>query len=172
VIKIDQLRKYMKTLYEKDKKNKTIHAKGKTLDDALREAAIQLGLPIKKIEYEIIKRGTKKVLGMGGGEWELVAYAAAEDLDAKDIFEEEIAFDMNLKSEYLEKAKNKDGKISVRLQPDGVFLKVNKPIGSGKKEISQVMTKRLSIKLYAMQTISMLKLPILNTIPVKIPFFR
>ncbi len=133
MIKIDQLRKYMKTLYEKDKKNKTIHAKGKTLDDALREAAIQLGLPIKKIEYEIIKRGTKKVLGMGGGEWELVAYAAAEDLDAKDIFEEEIAFDMNLKSEYLEKAKNKDGKISVRLQPDGVFLKVNKPIGSGKK---------------------------------------
>ncbi|MBN1799296.1 MAG: FapA family protein [Spirochaetales bacterium] len=133
MIKLEQLRKYMKSLYDNDKKNKTIQVRGKTLDDALREAAIQLGLPIKKIEYEIIKKGTKKVLGMGGGEWELIAYAAAQDVDGKDIFEEEIAFDMNIRSEYLEQAKNKDGKISVRLQPDGVFLKVTKPVGNGKK---------------------------------------
>jgi uncharacterized protein (DUF342 family) len=133
MIKLEKLRKYMKTLYEKDKKNKIIYTKGKTLEDALRDAAIQLELPIKKIEYEIMKKGTKKVFGMGGGEWEIAAYAAATEMDTKDIFEEEIAFDMNLKSDYLKQAKNKDGKISVRLQPDGVFLKATKPVGNGKK---------------------------------------
>jgi uncharacterized protein (DUF342 family) len=146
MIKLEKLRKYMKTLYENDKQNKIIHTKGRTLEDALRDAAIQLGLPIKKIEYEIMKKGTKKVLGMGGGEWEIAAYAAVTGMDVKDIFEEEIAFDVNIKSDYLKQAKNKDGQISVRLQPDGVFIKVTKPVGKGKKatiaEAKNSITKR------------------------------
>jgi uncharacterized protein (DUF342 family) len=133
MVKLDQLRKYMKTLYEQDMSNKSIHARGKTLDDALREAAIQLGLPVKKLEYEIIRRGSKKVMGLGGGDWEIVAYAAGVGVDAKDLFDEDMIFGQNLKPDFADQNKNRDGKISVRLQPDGVFLKVSKPIGNGKK---------------------------------------
>ncbi len=133
MIKLDQLRKYMKTLYEKDMNNKSIHAKGKTLDDALREAAIQLGLPVKKIEYEIIKRGSKKVMGMGGGDWELIAYASSGGVDAQDIFAEDMLDAGNMKMDFEEHARNRDGKVSVRLQPDGVFIKVTKPTGTGRR---------------------------------------
>jgi uncharacterized protein (DUF342 family) len=137
MLKLDQLRKYMKNLYNKDKNNKIIRATGKTLDDALREAAIQLGLPVKKIEYEVLKRGNKKIMGMGGGEWEINAYAMVESSLGDDFFADELDLNANLRSEMGVQAKNKDGMVCVRFQPDGIFLKVTKPIGSGRKATTQ-----------------------------------
>jgi len=145
MVKLDQLRKFMKTLYKQDMNNKSIHARGRTLDEALREAAIQLGLPVKKLDYEIVRRGSKKVMGLGGGDWEIIAYAAGLGVDAKDMFDEDLIFGQKLDTDFADQNKNRDGKISVRLQPDGVFLKVTKPIGNGKKA-NIVTAKNLIMK--------------------------
>ena len=40
-----------------------IEVKGKTVDDAITEALIQLGVPSDQIEYEVVDEGKKGLLG-------------------------------------------------------------------------------------------------------------
>ena len=49
----------------------------------IEEAAIELGLPLKKIEYELLEQGSRGVLGVGKKPFALIAYPArqAAELD-------------------------------------------------------------------------------------------
>lgn len=128
MVTFDQLQSYMKKSAEEDRDRQYVHVSGETLQDALREAAVELSLPIKKIEYEILESGSSGVLGMGKKPYRILAYPATQQI-ATESFEE--GFDMELGFDDESKPKDLDGAVFVKLSPHGVMLKVTPPQGSG-----------------------------------------
>jgi uncharacterized protein (DUF342 family) len=134
----------MKQQGELDKTNRSIEANGGTLEEAVREASIQLGIPVKKIVYEVIKKGTGNPLG-GKAAWKIMAYAQQEKNIDVELFDNEFNLGEEGRIGQTDLEKNRDGTVCVRRQPDGIFLKAVAPKGLGKKP-SLTMAKDLLVK--------------------------
>ena len=93
MVNIDTIREYMRSRADEDRKRKWIQVEGEDLDDALRQAAIELGLPVKKLEYEIRDPGKKGSFGFGKSKCIIIAYPLI--LETKDELEED-EFDLNI----------------------------------------------------------------------------
>jgi predicted RNA-binding protein Jag len=59
MVTLDQLKEFMRKKAEEDRAMKSIQVTGETLEEALKNAQIELGLPLKKIEYDILQKGNK-----------------------------------------------------------------------------------------------------------------
>jgi len=128
MVDLDRLREYMRTQAEKDRSLKWVQVEGTDLEDALRQAAIELGLPVKKLDYEIRVNGSKGTFGFGRKNCVIIAYPSyEEEEDTGDVSEDFVVEGVK------EKVVDEDGKISVRFTPDGVLIKVLPPVGKGKK---------------------------------------
>lgn len=128
MVDLDGLREYMKTQAEADRSLKWVQVEGVDIEDALRQAAIELGLPVKKLDYEIRVNGSKGTLGFGKKKTVIIAYPAYEEEEESEVLDEDFVVE-GLE----EKAVDEDGKVVVRFAPDGVLLKVFPPTGKGKK---------------------------------------
>jgi len=120
----------MRLQAEEDRKSKWVQVEGEDLDDALRQAAIELALPIKKIEYEIREPGKRGTFGLGRKNCVIVAYPSLETAAVPfgdDFLEAE------KQEETDEAVRDKDGESIIRLFPEGVFLKVINPAGKGSR---------------------------------------
>jgi len=127
MVKIDNIRDYMRLQAEEDRKRKWIQVEGEDLDDALRQAAIELGLPVKKLEYEIRDPGKKGAFGVGKSKCIIIAYPIVEEVN--DNLEED-----DFTVERLEdKPVDKDGVAVVRLTSEGALLSIFAPLGRGSK---------------------------------------
>jgi uncharacterized protein len=129
MINIDNIRDYMRSEAESDRKRKWIQVEGEDLDDALRQAAIELGLPVKKLEYEIRDPGKKGTFGFGKSKCIIIAYPIVVAVEDEALNGDD---DFNI-SRLNELPSDKDGEIVVRLTPDGALLTVLPPLGNGKK---------------------------------------
>ena len=74
MVGVDQLREYMRRQAQEDRNRHSIPVTGKTLEEALQQASIELGIPVRKIEYEILRKGSRGFLGMARQNWSLIAY--------------------------------------------------------------------------------------------------
>ncbi len=137
MVDLDGLREYMKTQAEADRNLKWVQVEGVDIEDALRQAAIELGLPVKKLDYEIRVNGSKGTLGFGKKKTVIVAYPAYEEEEKLEVSGEDFEVE-GLK----EKTADEDGKVVVRFTSDGVLLKVFPPKGKGKKvTLKEAMAK-------------------------------
>lgn len=125
MIKISKLRSDMESYLESEKNQKSIYLSGDDLDEMLREAAIQLSIPVKDISYEVLQAGRKGFIGMGSSQWTILAYSEASQRITQDI--SSLAL---FKEEEEEVLINKDGQFFLRLT-DSYLLKVTPPIGIG-----------------------------------------
>ncbi len=132
MISIEKLRNYMQAQAEVDRKQKSVTVSGADIEDALRQASIELGIPMKKLEYEILEAGSKGMMGFGKKPCLIIAYETVPEVKTAS-FDEEFAQDFSIGQEAEEEEKDKDGEAFVRLTPDGVFLKVTPPKGEGKR---------------------------------------
>lgn len=122
----------MKEEQAQAKKNKIVELRGATLDEVLSQASIELGIPVHKLSYEILQKGSNGgLMGlMGKREWQLLvtpsrkytktnrmgALTAGEQDDEEEAVVEE----------------NRDGRFGVRLGKDGtVMMKVVAASGTG-----------------------------------------
>ncbi len=126
MVTYEELQAYMKTQAEQDRERTYVHVTGDTVEEALRQAAIELGIAIKKIDYEIIETARAGVFGMGRRSCSILAYPAARSADE----DEAVSGDAGYISDSLE-SMDADGDAFVRLDASGVLLKVSKPSGSG-----------------------------------------
>ena len=140
MVNIESIRDYMRSQADEDRSRKWIQVEGEDLDDALRQAAIELGLSVKKLEYEIRDPGKKGSFGFGMRKCVIIAYPTV--LDTEEGLEEE-AFDLNL-SRIDERQADKDGEIIVRLTSEGALISVFPPVGKGKKAIEKQAIARLN----------------------------
>jgi uncharacterized protein (DUF342 family) len=129
MITLDQIQSFMKVQAAGDKALKRVNASGDTLEDALQQAAIELGLALRKIEYEIVERGTRGTFGIGKKPWVLVAYESRKQKEE----EKRAAARDDSDGELENFPKDRDGEAFIRKTPDGIFLKVCPPVGKGRK---------------------------------------
>ncbi|MCK5198267.1 MAG: Jag N-terminal domain-containing protein, partial [Spirochaetales bacterium] len=140
MVNIESIRDYMRSQAEEDRNRKWIQVEGEDLDDALRQAAIELGLSVKKLEYEIRDPGKKGSFGFGKSKCVIIAYPIV--LETSDDQEED-DFDLNL-SRIDEKLVDRDGEIVVRLTSAGALLSVSPPVGKGKKVLEKQAVAKLN----------------------------
>lgn len=130
MIHFDQIREQMKEQYEKDSSRFFVEVSGQTLDEAIDNAVVELGIKRSLIDYEILQKGASGFFVLNPKEWKIRAYEARKikqsDAGAEDAAEAGIA---DIPPEDL----NKDGMAYVFCAPDGVFLKVTAPTGTGRK---------------------------------------
>ena len=139
----------MRKAAQDDKSKKYVNVSGETLEDALREATVELGLPMKGIEYEVLENGSRGMLGVGKRPFLIVAYPAQtqSDLsDSDDVLDMDFGFDTAEETDV-------DGQVYVRLTPDGIMLKVIPPVGEGspvtERAAMQAVTERTREKVDA-----------------------
>ncbi len=142
MVSMEHLQAFMRKAAEDDKAKKYVNVSGETLEEALREASVELGIPVKRIEYEILEKGSRGVLGMGKRPYLLVAYPAQQQVELADGDE---SFEMDFGFE-TDEPTDTDGQALVRLTPEGILLKVTQPVGNGapvtERGAMQVITAR------------------------------
>ncbi len=141
MVTFEQVRSYMKNQAAEDKAAKHVQATGATLEDALQQASIELGLALKKIEYEILEKGTKGTFGFGKKPWIIIAYPMKQKVEEKEF---DHGFDMDLGERTSSLSEDRDGRVSVRLTPEGVLLKVSKPVGKGRSVSERDAIEKIS----------------------------
>lgn len=129
MVGLSEIQAYMQQQAEEDKSRQYVNVTGDSVQDALKQAAIELNLPIKKIEYEILERGNRGVLGMGKKPCLIVAYPIQEKQATTADSGDDAVHTLDAE----DSADHQDGKALVRLTPEGVMLKVTKPEGAGAK---------------------------------------
>ncbi len=138
MVNVETIRNYMSSQAESDRKRKWIQVEGVNLDDALRQAAVELGVSVKKLEYEIKDPGKKGSFGFGKKSCIISACQLIED-KSSGIGNDE--FDFNVEK-ITEKPVDKDGEVILRLTSEGALVSVSSPVGKGKKAtVKQILEK-------------------------------
>lgn len=137
-----QLQQKIKERLDQDRAIKSIIAEGSTLEEAVINAATLLGTSIKKIEYEILERGSSGFFGTGKKNWRINAYEKAVDRKEASILEVGSP-ELVIATPILE---DRDGEIFVHFSSEGAFMKVTAPKGRGKrvseKQAMELLTRR------------------------------
>ena len=130
MVTLEHIREYLKEQAEQDRFRKRVEATGETLEDALTQASIELGVRIRDLEYEVVEKGSKGTFGLGKKPWVIMAYEVLKTKE-KEQAEEKLEMDFDFAEDH--KSEHKDGKVCVRLTPEGVFLKISPPQGKGRR---------------------------------------
>ncbi|MCL2410446.1 MAG: FapA family protein [Treponema sp.] len=127
-----QLQEIVKQHLDQDRAIRSVDVSGSTLEAAVNEAATLLNTHVRRLEYEIIERGSSGFMGTGKKEWVIRAYerilVKKKKQKDEDIFDE----DETIEEEII----SKDGDAFVQRWPNGIYLKVTPPEGSGKRIFS------------------------------------
>ncbi len=122
----------MRRYLDEDGAKKSLVVEGRTAEDALADASIQLGVPLKNLEFEVIEKGTPGVLGAGRKPWRVRVYPAASK-QRIEMPASLVEVDVFAESESSTIISDIDGEVFVRLSPDGALVKVTPPQGRGKR---------------------------------------
>ncbi|MDC7228595.1 MAG: FapA family protein [Spirochaetales bacterium] len=129
---LSDLREFMRKQAQDDRSRRSVQVSGASIDEALEQASIELNIPLKKIEYEVLESPSSGVLGFGKKNCMLIAY---ELVTEKSSAFGDDSFDLDFGGEDMmnDIQKDRDGEVIIQLRQDGVFLKVYAPVGNGKK---------------------------------------
>jgi uncharacterized protein (DUF342 family) len=130
MVDIVELKSRIQPQLEADRVVQFVEATGASLDEAVLEAATLLGLPVRRIEYEVVERGSAGFLGRGARPWKIKAYAGFTEIDESD--DEEDDDDLELMDIPEAEVDKVDGDVFVQLRNGDVLLKVIPPVGKGK----------------------------------------
>lgn len=128
----EEIREFMLQQIELDKGRTSVHVTGKNIEDALLQGSIELGIPMRKLEYEVLDRGKRGVFGVGHKDCTLIVYEA-EKLNFADVDDtDDLSHLADMESSEEEIVHDEPGIFSLRLDRDGcAYLKVKKPLGDG-----------------------------------------
>lgn len=130
MVDLERIREVMAEQLEDDRSRVYVEVTGDTLDEALANAAIQLDIPVRGIDYEIIQRGSSSFLSLNKRNWFIRAYemhrkrrkkGAAGDAEAREAEAAAVAVQ-----------EDRNGEACVYCAADGVYLKILPPLGNGK----------------------------------------
>lgn len=130
MIHFEQIREQMQEQYEKDSARFFVEVTGSTLDEAIENAAVELGLRRSLIDYEILEKGASGFFVLNPKDWKIRAYEVQKTKKGSSSVE---AADAESSEEIKLEDMNKDGGAFVFCAPDGVFLKVTPPTGNGRR---------------------------------------
>jgi len=124
-----QLQEIVKKQLEQDRAIRSVDASGPTLEAAVNEAAALLDTSIRRLEYEILERGSSGFMGAGKKDWVIRAYERTSTKKKKQTEEHLLDDDDDFTTTIVDK----DGDAFVQCWSDGVYMKVTPPVGNGRK---------------------------------------
>ena len=137
-----QLRDIVKEQLEQDRAIRAIEASGASLETAVSEAALLLDIPVRRLEYEIVEKGSTGFLGTGKKDWKIRAYERV--FVKKQELREDLFADLT--AERAPIIEDKDGDVFVQLRSEGAFLKVIPATGKGKNAAAAAAMQALNIR--------------------------
>ena len=117
--------------------NGSIRVSAKTVDDAITEALIQLGVTSDKLEYEVIEKGSAGFLGIGMKQAVIEARRKPEEAEEPDI-----TFDFSIDEKKDTKKEKKDVKEQTEVPKEVVKEKVEERNNSEIEVTEKASTKR------------------------------
>jgi len=139
---IPQIAELMRRYLEEDGSKKSLVVEGRDVEEAIADAAVQLGVSARRIEFEIIEKGSPGFMGAGRKNWRIRAYVAAEKKSV-ELPVEAVEVEREDEGAPLAVVKDRDGECFVRLSPDGALLKVTSPLGRGRRATDRQATEKL-----------------------------
>ena len=103
-----------------------IEVSAKTVDEALTEASIALGVPSSELEYEVIEKGSTGFLGIGSKKAVIKACKKCTVEDSVREFLSSVFKAMNLEVELIIKVNEEDKLIDVELKGDDMGILIGK----------------------------------------------
>lgn len=125
MVGFEELQQFMRQKLEETKSQRYINVSADSLEEALRQASIELGLAIKKIDYEVLEAGSKGVMGIGKKPTLILAYPSAAAV--KQMQEESVA-DLSFGDNA---SRPVNGAFFVRRDSGALLLKVVPPQNNG-----------------------------------------
>ena len=145
-INLDQLQEYMRRQSEEDRKNRTITLEAENIPDALKRASIELAVPLRNLEYEVLQKGTPGTFGVGRKPWKLHVYEKSRQAKTSVEAAEEERRRAEEAAREPERPADVPGEVFVRIGSDGVFLKVTRPQGRGPRASDVMAFEKLSLR--------------------------
>ena len=130
---LDAVRELMRRYLDEDGDKRSVEAEGDTLEDALKNASVQLDCPVSSLEYEVLEKGSSGFMGIGHKKWKITVYESSGKKKVEAKVEDGFDTGLDIPAELVAIVKDKDGEALVRLASDGALLKVVAPLGRGKK---------------------------------------
>jgi len=146
VVTLEQIREYMRLQSEEDKKNRAIAVQAESVPEALQKASIELGIPVRALEYEILEKGNAGALGMGRKLWKLNVYERSREVKTSVEVEQETHRDSERAERPEEKPKDRPGEVFVRIAGGAALLRVTKPQGRGPRTTEIMALEKLSLR--------------------------
>ena len=143
------LKDLLTTIEDEESTEDEVEVYADSVRQALELAADELNLDISELDYEIIEKGTKGLLGMGRQPYKVLIKPARIQYDEDDIseIEQKLGKISEGDLELRDADKYRHGKFSIRVTKTGVWLKVTPPKGDGKR----VDTNDVTTSLYSMR---------------------
>ncbi len=124
-----RLQAVMKERLEADRTIHSVEATGATLEEAVSAAAALLSVSVRRVEYEIVERGSAGFLGTGRKDWLIRAYEHVE-LKAEEAAPALADEGFFASAPVIE---DRDGAAFVFLSQEDAYLKVVPPVGRGRR---------------------------------------
>ncbi|NIZ18982.1 FapA family protein [Entomospira culicis] len=141
---LDEFRRIMKHAWQEEKANRSIVLVGKSLEEILAQASIELSLPLHKLDYEVQIRGSKGFLfgTFGKRSWRVMVYPARKHMVTKQGVMQKAGLDDHHALD-LAQEEQRDGLFGFLLNKNGeVMLKVVASVGDGKDvEVDDILKK-------------------------------
>ena len=131
MVTLDTIRTDMAELLKLEQSVQSVEVRADTLEEALADAAVQLGTKVANLEYEVREKGFEGFLGLAKKPWTIVVYQNAETV-AKIAKEKEISLFGNEELAEEEIHTDKDGEYFIHRFGSELHLKINPPVGNGK----------------------------------------
>lgn len=142
-IGLDAVRELMRRYLDEDGDRRSVVAEGSTIEEALRNAAVQLDCAVGRLEYEVLEKGVSGLMGMGRKNWKVNAYEGAAKKKMEKAVEEAADLGFETPMDFQKAVKDSDSEVYVRLAPEGALLKVSPPMGRGKKANERSAVEKL-----------------------------
>jgi len=130
MVNLEKIREVMVAQLEEDKSRVFVEVNGITLEEALSNASIQLGISVRKINYEVLQKGTNSFFSMNKKEWIIRAYEMHKKSKKIDQQADDQQSDSG-NNDYSPVTENRNGNVYVFCASDGVYIKAVPHMGNG-----------------------------------------
>jgi len=145
-INLEQLQDYMRRQLAEDARNRTLTLEADSVQEALRRASIELSLPVRDLEYEVLSKGSPGTLGVGKKPWKVAVYEKSRSVKTAVETAEEEKRRTEAAAREPERQRDVPGEVFVRMGSEGAFLKVTKPLGKGPRATEIMAFEKLSLR--------------------------
>jgi uncharacterized protein (DUF342 family) len=145
-IGLEEIQEYMRKQSEEDKKNRTITVEAENVQEGLKKASIELGIPLVGLEYEILARGSAGTFGVGRTPWKISVYERSKQVKTNTEAAEEAAREAQREAEAAARPKDLPGEVFVRISSVSAMLRATKPQGRGPRATEIMAREKLSLR--------------------------